>query len=346
MVSLLRWFEIKKYRYQIFLKNLPVFQQAIIASRIIHRKFLRLSVPDSLEIGVTYQCQLKCVHCGVSGQSKKMIAELSITEITNLIRKAQKLGIYFIIFSGGEPFMRKDVLEMVRYASRLGLITAFSTNGLSITPENAQQLRRHHVSFVNISIDSPDAQAHDALRGQQGCFEQVKESVRVLRMKGIPVIISTYVTKDNIQGEPLGKIIKLSRSWDAQGVRVLMGVPSGKWRGCFGNIVSQDEKKYVSSFLDPCYVYVEGVCNKFTECNAFLKKLFYVSPYGEVQPCSFVPFYFGNIREEELSVIWERMTRHSMYAQFDHGDCIMRNHAFISEYDKCLRNCTALPVRI
>ena len=327
-MGLIKGLKVRKYHYDIFLRPLKPFDRFRVVVHKMKKSILLSGSPDALEIGLTYRCQLNCIHCGVHGQYESVQPELDADEIKTVISQAQELGIYLIVFSGGEPLMRGDMEELLGYAARKGLVNAISTNGQLLTSATIRALKENRVSFINISLDSASETTHDRYRGLKGCFRKAEEAIRACAQEGLSVIVSTYATKENIYNGDLKQIIQCAKDLKAKGVRILLAVPSGKWLGCPQVVLSEQEKSKLHKLLDPLYVYIEGVCNKFTECNAVAKKLFYVSPCGEVQPCSFVPVYFGNIRKEPLSDIWNRMRTHSFFSHFDGSDCIMRDKNF------------------
>ncbi len=319
-----RWLELKKYHYELFFRALPLHAKIIVLFKKTVSAWRGTGIPQSLEIGVTYHCQLSCEHCGIHGQSRQNATELTLQEIYAILRQASDLGVYFVVFAGAEPLLRKDLPECIAYANDLGMVTGLSTNGLLLTSGYAAVLKQKGLNFINISVDSAIAEVHDALRGSPGIFKKAMEAVQSCVAAGIPVIFSTYATSLNIQNGDLKAIIELARNRSAHGVRILLSIPAGKWLGCKNVILNAQEKQIVKDLLDPLFVYIEGVCNKFTECNAVLKKMLYVSPYGDVQPCCFVPFTTGNIRTEQLKTIWSRMKKHPYLDQFNSSDCIMR----------------------
>ncbi len=325
------WLKVQKYHYDIFLGSLSPWAR----TKVLKKKFLGLldaRRPASLEIGLTYRCQMACVHCGVHGQQRKGGQELSFEELKAAIDQAGRLGVYLIIFSGGEPLLRSDVVSLVGYSSRRGFIPAISTNGWEMTADMARELKIQGLAFANISMDSARPVLHDQRRDRAGSFEKARIAVDICLREKIKVIVSTYATRENIQNGDLEDLIDLARRAGAHGVRILLSVPSGRWlkAGAFG--LTADEKDRLRSLLDPLFVYVEGVRNKFTECQALRRKLLYLSPYGEVQPCSFVPVYFGDIRQESLARIWGRMRSHEFFRRFDPGDCVMRDPRFAESY--------------
>ena len=314
------------------MKPLPLSSRIRVIYKKIKNQFLIKNAPNTLVLGVTYRCQLNCVHCGVNGYFDQNKAELTTGEIKKIILQAQRLGVYIVVFFGGEPLLRKDIMELIEFCTKKGIIAAISTNGLLLTSDLVRMLKQKGLSFINLSLDSFDANIHDRLRRTTGCYQKVIDAIRVCVLQKINVFISTYVTPENISRDDVKQIILLSREMGATGVRLLLGIPSGRWLKHQEIIFSEEERKYIFNLLEPTYVYLEGVCNVFTECNAILKKLFYVSPYGEVQPCGFVPLSFGNVRNEPLKHIWGRMVRHSLYKTLESSDCIMRNTEFHNKY--------------
>ncbi|MBU2222273.1 MAG: radical SAM protein, partial [Candidatus Omnitrophica bacterium] len=131
---------IKKYQYAIFLKSLSLRNKIKVGIRKLKSDILRIR-PCSLEVGLTYRCQLSCVHCGIYGQKDESRSELSQGEVFDLIEQAYNSGIYLIIFSGGEPLIRDEMPEYVKYSVDRGMISAVSTNGLLLSSGMISRLK-------------------------------------------------------------------------------------------------------------------------------------------------------------------------------------------------------------
>lgn len=340
------WLEQKKFSYNIFLRPLAFSNKFHVLFYKLKNKLPYFEMPSTLVLGSTYRCQLNCIHCGVKGYATTGKVELTTEELRDVIRQAHRLGVYLVNFAGGEPLMRNDIVELVEYTAKQGLIVSISTNGLLLSQAMAYQLKNKGVAFINVSIDSVYPEFHDQLRKSVGSFQKAKEAIISCVTAAIPVFISIYATKENIHSGDISMIAPLAKKWGAQGVKILLPIPAGRWLRCTNVILSEEEKRYVYNLLDPQYVYIEGVCNKFSECSAISRKLLYVSPYGEIQPCGFVPLSFGNVREEPLKNIWERMKTHVLYKTTDNTDCIMRNMNFRTEYIDSIEKDQELPITI
>lgn len=130
---------------------------------------------------LTYRCNLECQMCyqrrqveqlGVRGSDKAR--ELSADEIKQIIRRTPVWSL--IVFTGGEPLVRKDALEIITYAARKRRCH-FVTNGTFITTEMAEALIDAPVMSVGISLDG-DEEVHDAIRGMPGTFERTQQAMR------------------------------------------------------------------------------------------------------------------------------------------------------------------------
>jgi MoaA/NifB/PqqE/SkfB family radical SAM enzyme len=324
-MDILDGFKKTYYQYKIFLRPLPPLRQARILYRKFTNRFICRNTVNTLVFGLTYRCQLNCVHCGVNANADSTEGELDTDEIKETLRQARGLGVYFVVLFGGEPFLRRDILEIVQYAAKLGMMVSISTNGLLLDRRLLEKLKKCGVSFLNISLDSSDHRVHDRLRRCEGSFQKAMHSLEEGVAAGVNVIVSTYATKENIQSRDIERIIVLAKAKRASGVRILLAIPAGRLSNAPGLEFSEQDKAYIYKLLDPTYVFIEGVCNARTECNALLKRLFYISPYGQVQPCGFVPASYGDIRTDRLSTIWARMKSSRIYAVLDHNDCIMRH---------------------
>jgi MoaA/NifB/PqqE/SkfB family radical SAM enzyme len=319
-----RWLGVRRYRHDLMLGPLGPAARLRVLGRRAHNLLSRPGAPDSLEIGATYRCQAACGHCGVAGQQRDDLAELSDRELMDVIAGARALGASLVVFGGGEPLLRPGLPGLLERTTAAGMMAALSTNGLLLDRAMAARLRRARVSYVNVSIDSAEGPRHDRSRGVPGCFEAATAAVRGCAEAGVSAIVSTCFDQQSIRDRDLERIISLARDLGARGVRLLPEAAAGRRQGCPRWVLSPQELRYIRGLLDPGFVYVEGICNELMECNAALRRLFYVSPYGHVQPCSFVPLYFGTVRERPLAAIWGEMRRHPFYRRVSSSECIMR----------------------
>jgi len=119
---------------------------------------------------VTRRCNLKCIHCYTDSDESASPDELTTDEGKTLLDDLATFQIPALLFSGGEPLMRKDIFELIAYARKLGIRSTLSTNGTLITPEIAQRVKDVGVSYVGISLDGI-GEVNDCFRGKKGAFE-------------------------------------------------------------------------------------------------------------------------------------------------------------------------------
>ncbi|MBQ3451128.1 MAG: radical SAM protein, partial [Selenomonadaceae bacterium] len=117
----------------------------------------------------TNACNMYCAHC-YRDTGCKAQEELSTAEAKELLNQIARAGFKIMIFSGGEPLMRPDILELVEHATRLKLIVVFGTNGTLITPQMARDLKSAGAKGMGISLDSLDAAKHDKFRSFVGAW--------------------------------------------------------------------------------------------------------------------------------------------------------------------------------
>jgi 12,18-didecarboxysiroheme deacetylase len=150
---------------------------------------------------VTRRCNLHCIHCYSNSQDKSFTGELTTEEGKSVIADLAKFGAPVILFSGGEPLLRPDLLELAQYAVDKGLRAVISTNGTLITKEMAGKLRKIGLSYVGVSLDGL-AETHDRFRGKKGAYRAAMEGIRICRDAGIKVGIRFTVNKHNLHDVP------------------------------------------------------------------------------------------------------------------------------------------------
>ncbi|MCL1917333.1 MAG: putative heme d1 biosynthesis radical SAM protein NirJ1 [Peptococcaceae bacterium] len=124
----------------------------------------------------TRTCNLKCIHC-YSASDHEKYDQMSTDEGKRFIDDLADFKVPVILFSGGEPLVRPDCLELIAYARERGLRTTLSTNGTLITAEKAQVLKDLNVGYVGISLDGL-GEVNDRFRGQEGAFDKALQGIR------------------------------------------------------------------------------------------------------------------------------------------------------------------------
>ena len=102
---------------------------------------------------VTRACNLKCIHCYAHAVEKSHERELTTEQGKALLDDLASFGVPVVLFSGGEPLVRPDLLTLIRYAVGKGMRAVISTNGTLITKEKAEELKDIGLSYVGVSLD-------------------------------------------------------------------------------------------------------------------------------------------------------------------------------------------------
>lgn len=135
---------------------------------------------------VTQRCNLKCRHCYADATPKATTNELSYLEAKDMLEDLAQFGSPAILFSGGEPFLRSDLVDLVHFATRMGLRAVISSNGTLITKKRAEELKEAGLSYIGISLDGL-GQTHDQFRGVEGAFQKALEGIANTQAAGIKV---------------------------------------------------------------------------------------------------------------------------------------------------------------
>ena len=149
----------------------------------------------------TKACNLKCVHCYSESNTRKHPDELSTAEAEAFIDDLADYGAPVLLFSGGEPLMRKDLMELVDYAVGRGLRAVISTNGTLIDEDNAREFARIGLSYIGVSLDGT-REVNDAFRGVEGAFDRALRGIRIAQEAGIKVGLRFTINKRNAAEVP------------------------------------------------------------------------------------------------------------------------------------------------
>lgn len=145
---------------------------------------------------ITRACNLKCVHCYAHATAGSSGDELTTAEGLRMIDDMAQYGVPVLLFSGGEPLVRKDLPELAAYAVQKGMRAVISTNGTLIDRSTAQTLKQIGLSYVGISLDGLEP-VNDLFRGVKGAFAKALNGIRNCQEAGIKVGLRFTMNKRN-----------------------------------------------------------------------------------------------------------------------------------------------------
>jgi len=158
--------------------------------------------PFQVVWNITKKCNMRCVHCYESA-SIKAKDELSKDQILNGIDTMAKAGVASIAFSGGEPTLHTNIIELIKAVDDNGMFPAIATNGYTFKDERkAEKFVDNGLGFVQISLDGISPKTHDSFRKVNGAWEKAVQSIKNFVDLGIFVEVSTTVTEHNIKEIP------------------------------------------------------------------------------------------------------------------------------------------------
>ena len=268
----------------------------------------------------TNACNMYCAHC-YRDAGCPAAEELSTAEAFTLLDQIAKAGFKIMIFSGGEPLMRPDIIDLVKHAAELKLIPVFGTNGTLITRQMAQRLKDAGAKGMGISLDSLDRQKHDRFRSFEGAWDGAVEGMNNCREVGLPFQIHTTVMDWN-QHE-LEALTDFAVDIGAKAHHLFFLVPTGRAASIeeealrtqqYEDVLRRVMIKQQSVPIElkptcaPQFLRIAselGIKTRFRRgCLAGLSYCI-ISPRGKVQPCAYLNMELGDVRRTPFDQIWK-----------------------------------------
>jgi radical SAM protein with 4Fe4S-binding SPASM domain len=275
---------------------------------------------SELWIYTNNSCNLRCKHCLVSaGEDSK--GELSAADIMRIIDEAKSLGVRRFYFTGGEPFLRHDILALINYITKDRELVIL-TNGTLLTKEKAEKLASIDKKrlFLQISLESSDAKIHNSIRGE-GSFELAVNGIKNLIEAGIVPTITTTITRLNMDSAV--NTHRFIASLNIKVHHILYLHPKGRMQRFKDELyIDSDELSAVMQSLikaskdtgiiidnaESFKIRVSGRKGRKTDlCNCCYEMLC-VDLDGEVYPCAAIAgdkrFSAGNVRDYSMADLW------------------------------------------
>lgn len=236
---------------------------------------------DSCNWEITKSCNLHCIHC-IFDCSRYSTAELSTMNAIKLIKQLKENGCKLIKITGGEPLLRKDLFELLAFCKKLNIEVCLLTNGTLINKKNVKLLK-NFVSEVGVSLDGPDPEVNDKIRGK-GTFKKIVRALSLLLAEKIPT--SLYITFNMQNFCFLEETIRLATGMGIKQIRIYDTNLLGRaWKNRamleFAEGRSQIKKKLIKIITR----YTAEKFQKIDECLADGREVF-ISACGYIYPCT------------------------------------------------------------
>jgi pyrroloquinoline quinone biosynthesis protein E len=273
--------------------------------------------PFGLLAELTYGCPLSCPYCSNPLNLADYRDELTTAEWQRVLTEAQELGVLQLHLSGGEPLLRRDVVEIVNSANELGLYTNLITSALGLSRRRAEQLRAAGLDHVQISIQADEAAVSDRIAGTPS-FERKIEAARVVKKLGWPLTLNVVLHRQNI--DRVADILRLAEELEADRIELANTQYYGwAWRNRDALLPSKAQLERAEAVvraarvrlqgrMDVIYVLPDYYSQYPKPCmGGWGKRQLTVAPNGDALPCPAahaLPLPRASVREDSLARIW------------------------------------------
>lgn len=154
----------------------------------------------NLQFELSSRCNERCIHCYIPNEKKNHGEDMQKAKVKALIDEYAEMGGIHVTFSGGEAFLHKDLMELVRYSREKDMKVSILSNLIAITDKQVEELRNLNVSLVQVSLYSMNPEKHDFITSVKGSLARTKTAIEKLVAADIPVQISCPIMKANLDG--------------------------------------------------------------------------------------------------------------------------------------------------
>ena len=275
--------------------------------------------PFGLLAELTYACPLHCPYCSNPLNLDDYTDELTTPEWQRVLAEARELGVLQLHLSGGEPLQRRDLVEITRSASELGLYTNLITSALGLSARRAGQLRTAGLDHVQISIQADEPARSDRIAGTPS-FERKIAAARLVKELGWPLTLNVVLHRHNI--DRVARILDVAEELGTDRIELANTQYYGwAWRNRDAllpsraqleraEVVVRAARERLKGRMEIIYVIPDYYSRYPKPCmGGWGRRQLTVVPNGDVLPCPSahaLPLPRASVREHSLAWIWER----------------------------------------
>lgn len=272
-------------------------------------------IPLSAFVAITSDCPADCWHCSL--KNRRPGKPLSREQWLDVIAQLNQIGTAIIGLTGGEPLTQEYLPELVRAANQGGAEVELFTSGIGLTQAKCDALRKAGLWAVGVSLDHTKADIVDRKRRTPKAFEAAIAALKMAQQTGFYTFVNAVPDRETVISGEYQRLYELAKRLKIHELRLIEPMPCGQLMNDGHDcLLRREEVDVLRRFHRTINRRGRGpkVC-AFNEiespqmfgCVAGFQHLF-VDPTGEVCPCDFTPLSFGNVQDEPLANIWQRMT--------------------------------------
>ncbi len=275
-----------------------------------------LGAPYKADLALTYACNNACPHCYNPAERRSM-RSLDVAAWRRVLDRLAAIGVPHVVFTGGEPTLFGGLQGLIRHASRLGLVAGMNTSGRRLAePGFARSLAESGLDHVQITVESPDAEVHNAMTGADS-FDDTVAGIRRSLAAGLHTITNTTLTRRNVAGAE-----RLVDWLDDLGVRTFAAngmIQAGCGRGHADALREEELGPVLVALRDRaaecgmrflwytptryCRLSPVELEVGIKRCNAGQYTMC-IEPNGDVLPCQSFYEPVGNVLRDPWPIIW------------------------------------------
>ena len=285
-------------------------------------------IPLAVLAEITHKCPLQCPYCSNPLELESASKELTTAEWLRVIDELAEIGVLQIHFSGGEPTVRKDLVQLVQRASDVGLYSNLITSGVMLTRDKLAALADAGLCHVQISFQGAEAGVADRVGGYKNGHAKKLEVARWTRELDLPLTVNAVMHRQNLHQLP--EIIDMAVALDAARLEVANVqyygwalknrhalMPTREQCDECTRIVDAARER-LQGVLDIDYVIPDYYALRPKQCmGGWGRQFFNISPSGKVLPChaaeSITGLQFDSVRDKSIAWIWDNSPAFNLY---------------------------------
>lgn len=304
--------------------HLPAINSKAFTRFIDEHLLAKSAGPTHAQISLTSACSQHCAYCYNKNRTGE---QMDLKTIKRIITELKKMGVIWLGFTGGEPLLNKDIVEIVKSVGNDCSIKLFTT-GTNLTEQLAYELKMAGLFYVSVSLDHWKEEEHDRARGCQGAYKTALRAIDIFKnTKGIHTSVSSVISKDMLQNDQVEEFIQFLIKLDIHELWLSETKPSSEAFWNKDSVITEAEQRRLIEIQDKYNKSGKVTINYLGHfeskehfgCNAG-NKMVYVDAFGEVSPCVFTPMTFGNVRDKSVQAIFSEMKK-----WFPSEDCCFIN---------------------